>query len=162
MIEELFEKLTFGIDKSIQTSKTPAQTPAQRAFACLESDAKAMGTTPHGFRRMPTLLLAASCVAIPSVLSSFSLFEMALLAAACGYLVAALARIPFAFGYTPYACMMAFKAYDYLQGGLLMALCFVLASPAFVKNLQNRALLSYAFDRGVTYAEISRLLVAPS
>ena len=37
----------------------PAQTPAQRAFACLESDAKAMGTTPHGFRRMPTLLLAA-------------------------------------------------------------------------------------------------------
>ena len=37
----------------------PAQTPAQRAFACLESDAKAMGTTPHGYRRMPTLLLAA-------------------------------------------------------------------------------------------------------
>ena len=36
-----------------------AQMPAQRAFACLESDAKAMGTTPHGFRRMPTLLLAA-------------------------------------------------------------------------------------------------------
>ena len=37
----------------------PAQTPAQRALACLESDAEAMGTTPHGFRRMPTLLLAA-------------------------------------------------------------------------------------------------------
>ena len=37
----------------------PAQTPAQRALVCLESDAEAMGTTPHGFRRMPTLLLAA-------------------------------------------------------------------------------------------------------
>ena len=37
----------------------PAQTPAQRAFACLERDAEAMGTTPYGFRRMPTLLLAA-------------------------------------------------------------------------------------------------------
>ena len=37
----------------------PAQTPAQRAATCLERDAEAMGTTPHGFRRMPTLLLAA-------------------------------------------------------------------------------------------------------
>jgi len=47
-----------------------------------------------------------------------------------------------------------------VQGGLLLSLCFILSAPGFVKNLQNRALLSQAFDRGVTYAEISRLLVS--
>jgi len=109
-------------------------------------------------RVLSTLLLAALVVFIPLLLRTFSFFDVLLLAAACGYLVAALVRIPFACGYTPQLVMTAFKVYDYLQGGLLLALCFVLSAPGFVKNLQNRALLSQAFDRGVTYAEISRVL----
>lgn len=49
-----------------------------------------------------------------------------------------------------------------LQGGILLALCFTLSLLDIVKSLQNRALLSQAFDRGVTYAEISRLLSSQS
>lgn len=111
-------------------------------------------------RVLSTLLLASLVVLLPALLHFFSLLDLLLLAAACGYLVAALVRIPFAFGYTPRVAIVCFKAYDYLQGGLLLALCFLLSAPGFVKNLQNRALLSQAFDRGVTYAEISRLLTS--
>jgi len=115
-------------------------------------------TSLFALRVLSTLLLAALVVLVPALLQHFSLYDSVLLAAAVGYLLAALVRIPFACGYTPAGCVVLFKAYDYLLGGLLLALCFALSAPGFVKTLQNRALLSQAFDRGVTYAEISRVL----
>lgn len=49
------------------------------------------------------------------LLQYVSLFDIMLLAAAAGYLIAALVRVPFALGYTPRVVMLCFKAYDYLQ-----------------------------------------------
>ena len=54
--------------------------------------------------------------------------------------------------------MYASKAYDYLLGALLLALCFVLSYTPGVKALQNRALLSNEFDQRVKYNELQRLL----
>ena len=103
-------------------------------------------------RILSTMLLASLVILVPLLLRCFSLADLLLLAAACGYLLAALVRLPFALGYTPRAALLCFKAYDYLQGGLLLALCFILAAPAFVKTLQNRALLSQAFIRQCSVA----------
>ena len=49
--------------------------------------------------------------------------------------------------------------YDYLCGGLLLGVCLLLSSTPCMKHVQNRALLSDTFNRGVQYAELSRLLI---
>ena len=66
-------------------------------------------------------------------------------------------RVPLALGYTPRATRLSFFAYDYFLGGLLLLLCFALTAPGFVKHVQNRALLSNTFAKGVKYAELLRL-----
>jgi hypothetical protein len=60
-------------------------------------------------RILSTLSIAALIVVVPMLLRSFSLYEMLLLAAACGYAVAALVRIPFCLGYLPQPVLLAFK-----------------------------------------------------
>ena len=105
-----------------------------------------------------TLLLVLVCVAVPVVLQHTSVESICLLAAASGYLFASLVRVPLALGYTPKAARLCFFVYDYFIGGLLLALCFLLTAPGFVKHVQNRALLSNTFAKGVKYAELSRLL----
>jgi callose synthase len=105
-----------------------------------------------------TCLLVVVCTAVPLVLQHTSLTNVLLLAAAAGYLFASLVRVPLALGYTPRATRLAFLVYDYFLGGLLLLLCFALTAPGFVKHVQNRALLSNTFAKGVKYAELSRLL----
>ena len=58
----------------------------------------------------------------------------------------------------PRAATYACKAYDYLCGGLLIGACMLLSLAGFMKHVQNRALLSDAFNQGIQYAELSRLL----
>lgn len=66
-------------------------------------------------RILSTLLVASLFVVVPVVLQNFNIVEILLLVVASGYLIAALVRIPFAFGYTPQIVMVFFKVYDYLQ-----------------------------------------------
>ena len=113
---------------------------------------------PALLRVLTTLLLLLAVVAVPAALAALSLFDCLLLAAAAGYLAAALVRLPYAAGALPTPCMYASKAYDYLLGALLLALCFVLSYTPGVKALQNRALLSNEFDQRVKYNELQRLL----
>mmetsp|Transcript_21477 Transcript_21477/g.35435 ORF Transcript_21477/g.35435 Transcript_21477/m.35435 type:complete len:1570 (+) Transcript_21477:3-4712(+) len=104
------------------------------------------------------LLINAPTVMMP-YLSLFNAFHFAI---ATGYLLAALTRIPFAFGVTPYLCIHICKVYDYICGGLLMALCLLLSATECMKHVQARALLSDAFNQGVQYNRLSRLLIPPS
>ena len=105
-----------------------------------------------------TLLLVVVCIAVPFTLQHIPFSDICLLAAAAGYLFAALVRVPLALGYTPDAVRLCYFVYDYFIGGLLIAFCFALTAPGFVKHVQNRALLSNTFAKGVKYAELSRLL----
>ena len=116
--------------------------------------------SPLAQRLCSVALLAATLVAVPVVLRAFSLPAIALALAAAGYLLAALARLAFVLlGRAPYTAVLAMRAYDFLCGGILLALCCALALPDFVGRVQTRALLSSAFERGVTHAEMSRLLL---
>lgn len=116
---------------------------------------------PVMLRSISTALLIGIAIVVPYTVSTLSSFEVVHLFAAFAYLTAAVVKIPFAFGYTPAFTVAACKAYDYFTGGLLLGLCLLLSlSPGQVmKHAQNRALLSDAFNRGVQYAELSRLLI---
>ena len=105
-----------------------------------------------------TCLYVVVALAVPYLLQHTSLTNALLLAMAGGYLLASLVRVPLALGYTPRATRLSFFVYDYFLGGLLLLLCFALTAPGFVKHVQNRALLSNTFAKGVKYAELSRLL----
>ena len=105
-----------------------------------------------------TALLLGTVVAVPVALSHIALAEVVLLAFAAGYLFAALCRVSLALGFTPYLVRLCFLAYDYFIGGLLLLLCLGLSAVGFVKHVQNRALLSNTFAKGVKYAELAILL----
>jgi len=104
------------------------------------------------------LLLLVVCTMVPVILQHLAFSDICLLAAAAGYLFASLVRVPLALGYTPRPVRLCFFVYDYFIGGLLIAVCFALTAPGFVKHVQNRALLSNTFAKGVKYVELSRLL----
>jgi len=116
---------------------------------------------PVLLRLLSSALLAFSLFyALPWVGVHVSLLHALHLFVAAAYLTAALIRIPYAFGQLPYFVLIAGKAYDYLLGGLLIGLCLLLsATPGQVmRHLQNRALLSDAFNRGVYHAELAQLI----
>ena len=104
-----------------------------------------------------TFLTIGSFIAIPVVLSMVSLYKILLVCAACGYFVAAVARVPLMFG-QPRACILVFQVYDYLCGGLLLGLCCVLSVPQFCRRLQTKSLLSAVFERRVAHNDIMRLI----
>ena len=111
--------------------------------------------------RVGSVFLIALCAAaLLFVRIDLSLFQLVMMATACGYLVAALVRIPFTLGRMPRAAVLACQAYDYLCGALLLALCLLLSLGPTCRSLQTKALLSKAFNRGVRYNEISQLLAA--
>ena len=114
--------------------------------------------TPKALRVFKTGILAALIGAVPILIRRFSLFTIAHFCLAAGYACAALIRVPFVLGYMPRAATYACKAYDYLCGGLLIGACMLLSLAGFMKHVQNRALLSDAFNQGIQYAELSRLL----
>ena len=108
-----------------------------------------------------TFLTIGSFIAIPVVLSMVSLYKILLVCAACGYFVAAVARVPLMFG-QPRACILVFQVYDYLCGGLLLGLCCVLSVPQFCRRLQTKSLLSAVFERRVAHNDIMRLIGSES
>jgi len=114
---------------------------------------------PMTLRVVSSLLLLAILVAAPTLLTRLDLFTTIHFAIALGYLVAALVRIPFAMGSTPAFTVVAGKAYDYICGGILLALCLALSATEFMKHVQNRALLSDAFNQGVQYNRLAKLLI---
>jgi len=117
-----------------------------------------MRDAPQSLRVFKTVCVSAIVAAAPILSHHFSLFKVLHFCIAAGYCCAALIRVPFAFGYLPTATSYVCKAYDYLCGGLLLGACLLLSVTGFMKHVQNRALLSDAFNQGVQYAELSRLL----
>jgi len=106
-----------------------------------------------------TFLTVGTVIAVPIILTNIPLSKILLVCMACGYLVAALTRIPLAFGH-PRGARLAMQAYDYMCGGLLLGLCCVLSVPQFCRQLQTKSLLSAVFERRVAHTEIMRMLDA--
>ena len=102
-------------------------------------------------------LMIGSVLAVPIILSAVSLYQILLVFASCGYLVAAITRLPITVG-QPRLCRYAMQAYDYLCGGLLLGLCCTLSVPQFCRALQTKSLLSAVFERRVAHTEIMRML----
>lgn len=120
---------------------------------------RVLASSPMTLRVISSALLLAILVAAPTLLTRLSLFTAVHFAIAAGYLVAALIRIPFAMGSTPFVTVVAGKAYDYICGGILISLCLALSATEFMKHVQNRALLSDAFNQGVQYNRLAKLLI---
>jgi len=126
---------------------------------------RALRDRPAALRMSNTLLLLFLLffgLFLFSDASHLSFFRVFHYAVAAGYLFAALVRIPYFFGYTPTLCLLASKAYDYLTGGLLIGLCLLLSATVCMKHVQNRALLSGAFNQVVVSSQLNKLLLAVS
>ena len=54
------------------------------------------------------------------------------------------------------------QAYDYLIGGLLIGLCLLSSATVCMKHVQNRALLSGAFNQVVVSSQLNKLLIEVS
>jgi len=117
---------------------------------------------PAALRMMNTLLLLFLLVSGPYIKMHVSFFRIFHFAVAAGFLFAALVRLPYTFGYTPSLCLFAAKAYDYLIGGLLLSMCLMLSATLCMKHVQNRALLSDAFNQVVVSSRLNKLLIEVS
>ena len=106
-----------------------------------------------------TFLTIGSVIAIPVVLSYLSLYRILLLAAACGYLLGFTTRVFMTLGWSRSPlCVLPMQAYDYLCGGLLLGLCWLLSVPTFCRELQTKSLLSAVFERRIAHNEVMKLL----
>jgi len=117
----------------------------------------ALRTSYLTMRIASTFLTVAVVLAVPVVLSAFSLYKILLLCAAFGYFVAAATRVFMMFG-KPRAVLLPMQVYDYLCGGCLIGLCLLLSVPQFCRALQTKSLLSAVFERRIAHNEIMRLL----
>lgn len=108
-----------------------------------------------------TFVTIGTVIAIPLILSYFSLYRILLLAAACGYFLGFTTRVFMTCGWhrNP-LCLLPMQMYDYLCGGLLMGMCYLLSMFGACRQCQTRSLLSAVFERRIAHNDVMKLLDA--